>query len=240
MTPAKVKPTEIEVGPDLWTVKVRWTDLKEQDVNAQVMPPREFERLTENVRRRGALEGMVYCAQPNGEGPIEIVSGHHRVRAAVAAGLDSGWVLVDRRPMTRSEIVSKQLAHNALVGDSDPDVRQSLIGMIDNPDDLLATGLPDDVLGGGDERDAVDLFAPRVDFDYRTVSFAFLDHEKREFDDLLESFSQKQDMGGLLPVGAVRRSAQGGGPVRAGQGHSLGRDRDLAADPHGPRGGRAS
>ncbi len=185
----------IEIAPDLWAMPVKFAHLKEQDVNARVMPPREFDRLVENIKRRGALEGMIYCAQPGGEGPIEVVSGHHRMRAAVAAGLDEGWVLVDKRKMTRSEIVSKQLAHNALVGDDDPEVRQALIGMIDNPDDLLASGLPDDVLGQNqDERDAIDLFTPRVDFDYRTVSFAFLDHEKREFDDLLDSFATKQDL----------------------------------------------
>lgn len=185
----------VRVADNLYIVEVALTDLKEQDVNARVMPPRQFERLVENIKSRGALESLAYCAQPGGSGPIEIVSGHHRLRAAGAAGLKKVHVLVDVSPLTRSQIVAKQLAHNALAGHDDPDVMKQLIGFIDNPDDLAATGLPDEQLMGPD-RDDLQLFAPHVDFEQRTVTFAFLPHQRDEIERLAQKIadSGKKDL----------------------------------------------
>ena len=46
-------------------------------------------------------------------GYYEIISGHHRVRAGRAAGLEWFYVLVDGdEELSRSKIVSKQLSHN--------------------------------------------------------------------------------------------------------------------------------
>jgi hypothetical protein len=50
---------------------IKWVDvvnLKEQDLNAQVMEPRKFDALTQNIKLRGMLESLPYCSQPNGEG----------------------------------------------------------------------------------------------------------------------------------------------------------------------------
>jgi hypothetical protein len=119
----------------------RWpiADLKEQDVNAHVMEPSKFNRMVANMKKRGALESVPFCAgapdsidpKQLAEGigrddkvalriaPPEIISGHHRVRAGRAAELGDVVVLVDRSGLTRSAITAKQLAHNALVGVDD-------------------------------------------------------------------------------------------------------------------------
>lgn len=62
------------------------------------------------------MESLPYCSQPNGEGPISIVSGHHRTRAAGRAGIQRIPVIVDTKPMTRSTITAKQIAANELTG----------------------------------------------------------------------------------------------------------------------------
>lgn len=71
-----------QVGDDLYVEFVEIASLKEQDVNAQVVQPRHMERLTENIRYRGALEQMPYCYRDPDGTTTEIVSGHHRTRAA--------------------------------------------------------------------------------------------------------------------------------------------------------------
>ena len=63
-----------QIGDDLFIRIVEISSLKEQDVNAQVMQPRHFERLTENIRQRGQVESLPYCHRPNDEGQISIIS----------------------------------------------------------------------------------------------------------------------------------------------------------------------
>lgn len=190
----------LEVGPELYVVRVQISDLREQDVNAHTMPPAKFERLVENIRQRKALESLPYCWQAGGEGPIEIISGHHRVRAAQAAGLQEIAILLDVGSARRSEMIAKQIAHNALVGVDDPDLIQTLLAEIDNPDDRLATGLPGTVLEGQAEADVASMFAPRIDFDYRTVSFAFLPHQQAELERLIELLEGRQDLVVVAPI----------------------------------------
>lgn len=182
------------IGPDMAIRMADIKDLKEQDVNAHTMPPRMFERLVANIKQRGSLESVAYCAQPDGVGEIEIVSGHHRVRAARAAGIERIPIMVDVSPMTRSLIVAKQLAHNALVGVDDPDLTRQLTAMIDNPDDRLVSGLPDEVFGEQEEIDAMRLFTPRIDFDFRTVTFSFLPHQQEEFERLIDMLDGRHDL----------------------------------------------
>lgn len=183
-------------------LEVRLVDpktLREQEVNAQVMKPRQFSQLVENVKARGQLESLPYCAQPDPDGPIEIVSGHHRVRAAIAAQLKLIPALVDTRPQTRSAIVAKQIAHNALVGESDAEVLRRMIDTIDNPDDLLATGLEPDQLPTPDA--STDFIGPpSVDFEWRNLTFTFVPRQFDKFDDLCKTVDGRQDLIGVAPL----------------------------------------
>ena len=176
----------LEVGPNLYIELVGPEDLVEQDVNAQVMAPAKFERLVENIRRRGAPESAPYCSRPRDEGPRLIVSGHHRVRACRAAGVKRFAILLDTAPMTRSEMVAKQIAHNALSGESDADVLRQMVAMIDDADDLLATGLDESFLPGIDA-EPPPLPAAQAAPEWRTVELVFLPAQLRDFAELLDS-----------------------------------------------------
>lgn len=68
---------ELGNGLEIWKVNIE--DLKEQDVNARYMKAEMFERLTENIKGDGRLESLPFCALT--DKGIEIVSGHHRIRA---------------------------------------------------------------------------------------------------------------------------------------------------------------
>jgi hypothetical protein len=189
------KPLEqFDLGNDMWVMKVAIEDLLEQEINAQTMPPRQFEQLAANIKERGALESLAYCVWPGRRGRPEIVSGHHRIRASRAAGMKTVWVLMDVGEISRSKIVAKQLAHNALVGSSDTQIVKQLLRMIDNPQDLLMTGLDEKLLGAVKESEKMTMFTPTIDVEWRTVSFVFLPHQLDNLKELFEELADKQDL----------------------------------------------
>lgn len=171
-------------------------ELREQDVNAHVMPQRVFDRLVDNIKKRGELESLPLCAESNGR--IEIVSGHHRVRAARAAGLTEVPVLVDRSGLSRSAIVAKQIAHNALIGRDEEELVKRLIADIETPDDLLETGLDETFLAAVDGNEALESLLPMPDIQWKTVTFTFLPHQLVEFDALVKEIGDA-DLVGVVP-----------------------------------------
>ncbi|MGW6456529.1 hypothetical protein ACWF94_11500 [Streptomyces sp. NPDC055078] len=186
----------MQIGEDLF---IRWVDvttLREQDINAQVMQPRHFERLTGNIRKRGALESLPYCHQPGGEGPVEVISGHHRSRAARSAGINRIPAIIDTRKMRRSEVIAKQIAHNELHGNPDKDVLAQLVSMIDNVDDLIATGLDEDQLPTV-EADDTKLAIPHGEFDWRAATLMFLPHQMEDFKDAITAIASGTDVVGV-------------------------------------------
>ena len=181
----KAAPERFQVGEGLYVQMADVAAIQEQDLNAQVMQPQDFARLTENIRGRGQLESLPYCHQPNGEGPISIVSGHHRSRAARAAGLKQIPILVDTRNMSRSEITAKQIAHNQLHGQHDDVLLRQLLALIDSVDDTLATGLPEDYLPPLDDENPT-IGIPAADFQWNTVNLTFLPKQMTEFEEAIK------------------------------------------------------
>ena len=118
--------------------------LKEQELNAQEMPKHQFDALVRNIKNDGELQSLVYVHQPDGpDGEIRIISGHHRVRAAYAAGLTEVPCIVETAPLTTAQIRARQLAHNQIHGESDPEILAQLLEEIDDVIELTATGFTD-------------------------------------------------------------------------------------------------
>lgn len=189
----------MQIGEDLYIKWVEVTTLREQDINAQVMQPRHFERLTGNIRKRGGLESLPYCHQPGGKGPVEVISGHHRSRAARSAGMSRIPVIVDTRTMRRSEVIAKQIAHNELMGSPDKDVLATLVSLIDNVDDLIATGLDEEQLPTV-EADDTKLAIPHGEFDWRAATLMFLPHQMEDFKDAIMAIANGTDLVGVASV----------------------------------------
>ena len=116
-------------GDNLEIWQVHYTHVREQNLNARVMPPEMLERLTENIRNEKRIEALPLGVLRDGH--IELISGHHRVRAAVAAEVFEFPMLVDtREDLPASAVKAKQLAHNAIAGADDPDMLAQIFSQI--------------------------------------------------------------------------------------------------------------
>jgi hypothetical protein len=89
----------------------------EQELNPRAMPQAMFDQLVSNIEGVKGLESTPLCVQ-TGRG-LEIISGHHRLRAARTAQLEHVLVLV-YEGLASDRIFSKQLAHNTISGVDDP------------------------------------------------------------------------------------------------------------------------
>ena len=124
---------ELGNGLELW--KVHPSSLREQGTNARSMPKAMFERLSQTIGRDKRLESLPLCART--EKGLEIVSGHHRTRAATAVGLSELFTLVDVTGLTRSQIAAKQLAHNAIEGQDNHQLLAEIYRQIEDAESKL-------------------------------------------------------------------------------------------------------
>ncbi len=120
--------------------------LRRMKKNARYMPKEMFDQLVRNVTGDGQLESVPLCHTLS-DGTLEVISGNHRVDAAMAAKLPEILVMVipfELKPGTKR---SKQLSHNALSGQDDAQLLAELWREIDTIEEQLYSGLDSRVIG---------------------------------------------------------------------------------------------
>lgn len=186
---------ELDCGLEVWKLVI--STLKEQDINAQVMDDRKMKILTSNIKNRGTLESLPYIHKKGDT--FSIVSGHHRVRAANAAGLKTIYGLVDTIDLTESQIVSKQISHNELVGQADSEILGELVKKMKEVDDIIASGLPEKFLNQIAQQSPV-MDLPQLDFEWRTLQLVFLPEQLKDFQTLVKMIDSKAEFVGVADV----------------------------------------
>lgn len=176
-----------DMGSGLVIAKVKLADFREQDINARIMKTEMQKQLTDNIKKRGQLESLPFCALINNR--IEIISGHHRIRSAKDSGvLSEIFAILDTTGLRRSQVAAKQLAHNAISGFDDQSTLKEIAKMIDDVDDMLESYIGKDIIGEP-MAELEKLLSPKVEFDWKNVIFTFLPHQVRDFDQLLKVLS---------------------------------------------------
>lgn len=173
----------VDMGTGLVFSKVDVNIVKEQDKNARIQPNEMMNQLTDNIKSRGQLESVPFCAYINGN--VEIISGHHRVRAAKTAGLKFIYVLIDITELTQSKVAAKQIAHNAIDGFDDQDVLREIAKLITDVNDKIES------YGGkelfGESKLTIEkLLDPKTDFDWQQMEFLFLPYQVKDLDALVK------------------------------------------------------
>lgn len=190
---ANEKVATLDGGIEVW--KLEAATIKEQDVNAQVMDKRRMKILTANIKNRGALESLPYVYKEGDT--FQVVSGHHRIRAAVAAGMKEVYALVETNHLTKSQITSKQIAHNELVGEADSEILAELVKQMDVADDIIASGLTEEWMNSI-KGEAVTIDVPNLDFGWRKLEIAFLPKQFEEFETLCKAIDSKAELVGVV------------------------------------------
>lgn len=173
-----------DMGFDLVIAKAQIDKVKEQDINARLMKNEMQDQLTANIKKRGQLESLpllVLAADA-----LEIISGHHRIKSARAAGLKEIIAIVDVSGLSRSQIAAKQLAHNAISGFDDDSTLREICKMITDVDDMLESFIGKDIMEEPLEQ-YDKLASPAVYFDFKNVVFAFLPHQMKDMDTLVKN-----------------------------------------------------
>lgn len=201
-----------DMGADLALFKGRPEELIAQDVNARVMTPEAFARLTDNIRKDKRLEQLPFAVVRD-SGKHELISGHHRRDAAQGAGLaEIFWLGDTRTDMTRGTVVAKQLAHNSLQGKDDPATLKDLYAEMDSVHDILESFLTpadfDDV-SQLEPADAVDL---GLDIELKCIALVFTPAVLASLDRIEQWFESNvpdnADVVGVLPLDMLARVRQ--------------------------------
>lgn len=171
---------------ELYIAKVQLAELKEQDINARIMKNEMQDQLTANIKNRGQLESLPLIALMGEK--LEIISGHHRVKSAREAGLKEIIVILDKSGLTRSKAASKQLAHNAISGFDDESTLREIVKLMDNVDDMMESYIGKEILEEPLEQ-FDKLNTPAVQFDFKTIAFAFLPNQIRDLDALMKNLN---------------------------------------------------
>jgi len=112
-----------------------------QKKNARYFIPEIYEQLVKNIKEAG-MESTPLVTPHIDPNKYWILSGHHRIEAAIEAHIDEVIVMVVPE-LTRDEEKSKQLSRNSLVGEDDQVTLMELFQEIRDMDAKMATGLSD-------------------------------------------------------------------------------------------------
>lgn len=157
-------------------ITLKLADLKLLNNNARYMTASQFQRLVENVAQDGALTStpLVYRG--------EVLSGNHRVQAAIKAGIEEAPCIEILSEITEQHRVALQLSHNSITGQDDLSILQNLYDSLDL-DMKGYSGLTDDCF----KLDEIDISSLSVGATrYEELTALFLPEEKPLFMDALE------------------------------------------------------
>lgn len=173
-----------DMGSGLVIAKVQIDKVKEQDINARVMKNEMQDQLTANIMKRGQMESLPFLVLKDDK--LEIISGHHRIKSARAAGLKEFVAIIDVSGLTRSQIAAKQLAHNAISGFDDDSTLREIVKMITDVDDMIESFIGKDIMEEPLEQ-YDKMLSPAVQFDFKNVTFSFLPHQIADMDALIKN-----------------------------------------------------
>lgn len=124
---------------------VRPGDLLPADKNAHFMTGQMFQQLVANIKKDRALSSVPFCWKDE-KGAYHILSGHHRVDAAKAAGLEWFLILYTDQALSRQERIAIQLSHNAIFGQDEPTLLRELWNELSTVDLKAYAGLDDQLM----------------------------------------------------------------------------------------------
>jgi len=151
--------------------------------NARFFKRETFRQLRDNIASDKRLSSVPLCYQYD-DGKMEVLSGNHRVKASIEAGLPRIIVLVITEEMEKSKRIAIQLSHNAIVGEDDQSILANLWAQIESVADKLYSGLDSEAIQELGDVELVNFSTPQVPA--HMVTFMFTDGEKDQLSEILD------------------------------------------------------
>lgn len=153
------------------------------DKNARFMTKEQFASLTRNIKTDGGLTSMPLCyKQENGR--LLVLSGNHRIKGAIEAGVREFLVLLIDKPLTESQRIAIQLSHNAIEGQDDEQILKELWQQIDDLEASVYSGLSTELVEKLIGTDFQTISEQRILF--KEISLLFLPEEIEEMKSICE------------------------------------------------------
>lgn len=158
-------------------------ELRLLDKNARYMKAEQFQALVENIKKDGNLSSLPFCYREE-DGRLRVLSGNHRTKAALKAGVEQILVMVAAAQKDEDERKGIQLSHNALAGQDDLVILKELWESIKNLEAKVYAGLDSETLKAmqGIQFSAISEERLR----YKMANFVFLPEELEDLNELLK------------------------------------------------------
>lgn len=163
--------------------------LKLLEVNARFMKPDDFQKLVANIKRDGCLTQLPFCCKDPEERKWLVLSGNHRVMAAIEAGLETIQIQATNKRLSKDEMIAIQLSHNAISGQDDMAILKELYGAINDIEMKSYSGLNDETLKLLEKITADSIGAPSLE--YQMLNLLFLPSEVKEIKSALREFKHE-------------------------------------------------
>ncbi|NNF97961.1 MAG: ParB N-terminal domain-containing protein [Desulfobacteraceae bacterium] len=147
--------------------------------NARYFKKDTFKQLVENIKKDQRLSSTPLCRRTKTE-KIEVLSGNHRIKAAIEAGIPTVLIILLAEELTKDQQIAIQLSHNAIVGEDDPNLLKELWQTIEDIESRLYAGLSSDLVKEVENVKLVSFTTPNVFT--KAVTFAFTDIEEQNLE----------------------------------------------------------
>lgn len=142
--------------------------------NARYMTKEQFSSLTNNIKHDGGMTSLPLCYRQK-SGKLLVLSGNHRIKAAIEAGFPEFLVLLIDKPLTRDEQIAIQLSHNSLQGQDDEQILKELWQEINTLSSSVYSGLSSELIEKLQAADFIPISEQRPL--YKEISLLFLPEE---------------------------------------------------------------
>jgi RNA-binding protein YhbY len=159
------------------------------DKNARYMTKEQFGALTANIAKDKALSSVPLVYRKPEDGRLLVLSGNHRIKAAAEAGITEFLVFLIDRKLTRQELVSIQLSHNAIQGQDDEQILKELWMELDEVEAMVYSGFTTEMIEKLKNTDFSTIREERIH--YEEINLLFLPEEIEEMRGICESIVEK-------------------------------------------------
>ncbi|CAL9536974.1 ParB N-terminal domain-containing protein [Streptomyces sp. enrichment culture] len=180
--------------------------LKLLELNARYMRHEQYQQLVNNLRRDEALTSTPFVWHDVTTGDRIVLSGNHRTKASIEAGIEEITWLETSDPLTESQRLAIQISHNSIAGEDDLSILKTLYEKIDDLDLRQYAGIDDATLELLADLDSPSLGEANLSF--QTLAIVFLPDDLKEAQDVLRDALALASSSDAVWVAALRQYDQ--------------------------------